>query len=343
MAPKQSPKPVRGVFERVPGSGQWWIRYVDANGKLHREAIGPRPLAIKMHAVRKAEVAEGRHLPGRRNARVSEAVDGYLGSLSATAGHKDAARYAEFWRAALGESPLRTVTGPDVDRAIAPKRAAVSDQTVYHYLAFLRSTYSWAIKAKWIEGNPVRDARWPKLNNARVRYLLDEEETRLRAQVPAHHWPVVAFAMYTGLRASEQWGLTWGDVDMRAATVTVRKSKSGKARHVELNDTSLAILRKLPRSLTDDRVFTVNQRNFVKRVFDKAVDRAGIENFRWHDLRHTFASRLAIIGVDLREIMELLGHASLTMTMRYAHLAPGARRRAVKHLNGWHERTVANG
>ncbi len=342
MAPREA-KSVRGVYERPAGSGRWWIRYADATGKIRREAIGARALAIKLVAIRRGEVAEGRHLPGRRNARVSEAVAGYLGSLGGVASHRDAARYAEFWRVAMGEVLLRNVTGPDIDRAIEPKRASVSDQTVSHYLAFLRSAYAWAIKARWIEANPVREARWPKLNNSRVRYLLDEEEARLRAEVPGRHWPVIAFAMYTGLRAGEQWGLVWQDVDLRAATVTVRRAKSGKARHVELNDTAVEILRKLPRKLGNDHVFTMNRQNFIRRVFDDAVERAGIENFRWHDLRHTFASRLAILGVDLREVMELMGHASLTMTMRYAHLAPGARRRAVKHLNGWHERTVANG
>ena len=129
-------------------------------------------------------------------------------------------------------------------------------------------------------------------------------------------------------------------MDLANSVVTIPLSKSGLTRHVFLNRTALAILQAQPSRLKSPYVFAsatgetpLHPKNFLNRHFLPAVKRAGIVDFRWHDLRHTFASRLTMAGGDLRTVQELMGHQTITMTMRYAHLAPSHLREAVQRIS----------
>ncbi len=178
-----------------------------------------------------------------------------------------------------------------------------------------------------------------KENNERVRYLTEEEEIRLNQHFPEEHWPKVEIAIHTGLRRAEQFNLRWLDINFKTRIITVRESKSGEARHVSMNDRALEILRSLPSRLKSDWVFSsetgktpLNPNNFINRVFAPALKKAKIEDFHWHDLRHTFASRLTMAGVDLRTVQQLMGHKTITMTLRYSHLSPAHTLEAVNKL-----------
>ena len=144
----------------------------------------------------------------------------------------------------------------------------------------------------------------------------------------------------TRLRQSEQFGLRWENVDFQTGIITVPRSKHGEKRHVPMNDTAREILRSLPSRMKSAYVFPsatgetpIDPCNFIARVFRKALNKAGVEDFRWHDLRHTFASRLVTAGVDLRTVQELLGHKTIMMTLRYSHLSPAHQLEAVQRLN----------
>jgi integrase len=151
----------------------------------------------------------------------------------------------------------------------------------------------------------------------------------------------VVVALHTGLRRGEQFRLRWSEhVDFTTGIVTVADSKSEEPRHVPMNDTVRAVLRALPSRLKSRWVFPsetgetpLDAQNFVNRVFLPALRRAKIGDFHWHDLRHTFASRLVMAGVDLRTVQELLGHKTLVMTLLYAHLSPEHQLEAVQRLN----------
>jgi integrase len=179
-----------------------------------------------------------------------------------------------------------------------------------------------------------------KENNARVRYLNEEEEARLREQIGEEEWPLVAVAMHTGLRLSEQLHLEWEYVDFVAGILTVPRSKSGETRRVPMNDTVREILRTRPSRLKSKYVFPsqtgetpIDGRNYMNRVFLRALKRAKIEKFTWHCLRHTFASRLVMAGADIRTVQELMGHKTISMTLRYSHLSPEHQLAAVQRLN----------
>jgi len=160
----------------------------------------------------------------------------------------------------------------------------------------------------------------------------------IRADYPGHE-PEFDIALHTGLRRSEQYRrISWRDVDFERQDLYVPRSKNVRARHIELNDTALSAFRELYRRTGGKDPIFANQRNgervlSARHWFDDAINKSGIGGFTWHDLRHTFASRLVMMDVSLRHIVDLMGHATIQMTMKYAHLAPSYRLNAVRKLD----------
>ena len=173
----------------------------------------------------------------------------------------------------------------------------------------------------------------------RVRYLKEDEEHRLRAVLSERddYLPAaVLVSMLTGLRQGELFALTWADIDFTSKTIAVRASnaKSAKVRHVPMNSEVSELLAARRGNDADALVFTHNGHAIAspKTSWGTLMRKANIDNFRWHDLRHTFASRLAMRGIDLYTIKELLGHSSITVTEIYAHLQPHKHHAAIAVL-----------
>ncbi len=178
------------------------------------------------------------------------------------------------------------------------------------------------------KGNAWREARgYPTLPDLRATPYVD----RLR--------PIVLLALNTGMRRGEIFGLSWADIDRKQAVVTVRGAgaKSGKTRHIPLNAEALAVLKGWQKTTGAESglVFPGQDGARVDNIqtsWERLLKAAKISNFRFHDLRHTFASKLVMAGVDLNTVRELLGHSDLKMTLRYAHLAPEHKAQAVAKL-----------
>lgn len=249
------------------------------------------------------------------------------------------------------------VTG---DRAVA-KATAARD------LACLRSALSKAVEWKLLERNPLLGLRQKSAEPRKVvRFLSADEEVRLRkalverdqqlanARASGNRWrtdrnaplmreipaggyadylsPIVLLAINTGLRRGELLSLTWADIDLDARMLTVRaeNSKSGRQRHVPLNTEAHAVLAQWANQThAPGRVFGVAS---VKKAWGALLARASIDDFRFHDLRHHFASKLVRAATDLNVVRELLGHSTIAMTLRYAHLCPGTLAAAVAKL-----------
>jgi site-specific recombinase XerD len=333
----------RGVFERPRGSGSWWVRYADEQGQIHREKAGPKSMAIRLYTRRKAEVAERRFFPERfrrRDVLLADFIRDYLARIQGTLrSYVDLERHGRVWQAALGDRSLRQVVAGDVQRHIAKRLTEVRPASVNRELAFLKRTYNVAIADGLLETNPVRQVKLLQENNARVRYLTDVEEVRLRAETGETRWPIVALALNTGLRRGELFCLRWENADFTTSVLTIPRTKAGRTRHVPMNAEVRAILGALESRLRSPYVVPsakgstpLDAHNFICRVFAPALRRAGIHDFRWHDLRHTFASRLVMRGVDLRSVQELLGHTDIKMTLRYSHLSPAHLLAAVERL-----------
>lgn len=194
------------------------------------------------------------------------------------------------------------------------------------------------------------DAREARLREERARYnqWLAERGKPLLPDLQGvpfadYFKPMVLLALNTGIRRNALLSLVWGDVDLHNRFLLLRaaSAKSGKTSYVNLNKTALEVLevwRNQAKNTAPTALVFPSPKNGQKMdncnsAWERLLKEAGIEGFRWHDMRHDFASRLVMAGVDLNTVRELLGHADLKMTLRYAHLAPEAKQRAVEKLD----------
>ncbi len=225
------------------------------------------------------------------------------------------------------------VYGTDDDK----KERKRSLATVNNHLRALSKIFSLALDAELVDSNPCFKVRKFKPNNRRLRVLSDDEEIELLARLKVNDVirTITLFALNTGLRRGEIFNLQWPDVDLERARIIVRKTKSCQERFVPMNRTIRELLLSLVRA--SDHVFpsprTGGRLVDLKKGFSRAVHEAGITNFRFHDLRHTFATRLADAGTDVFTLKEILGHADVKTTMIYVHVSREAGRRAVEKLD----------
>ena len=183
----------------------------------------------------------------------------------------------------------------------------------------------------------VRKVKQLKGENKRLRYLSEEEAQRLINNCEGYLKAIVITALNTGMRKGEILGLTWDRVDLKNRIILLDKTKNGERREIPVNDTLFQALSGLTRHIKTDYVFynmeTLKLYYDIKRSWSTALKKSHILDFRFHDLRHTFASRLVMSGIDLTTVKELLGHKSITMTLRYSHLASSHIQNAVKVLD----------
>ncbi|MEJ2325947.1 MAG: site-specific integrase [Chromatiaceae bacterium] len=257
----------------------------------------------------------------------------------------------DWWRSEYGHLTLADLT-PAVlaearDKLLATpsKRGEMlSPAYVVRHLAALSHAFSVAVKEwGWLEDNPLRKVKKPKEPRGRVRFLSDEERERLlqacRESASPDLYPAVVLALSTGARQQEILGLRWPQVDLTRKVAILHDTKNGERRVLPLSGAALDLLRERSkvRRLDSELVFPGRTRNpkpvDLRTPFETALKRAGIEDFRWHDLRHTAASYLAMGGASLAEIAEILGHKTLAMVKRYAHLSDSHVAGVVERMN----------
>ena len=342
---------IRGVYEKVKDSGIWWIRYADCNGNKRREKVGRRSDAVTLLAVRKTEKLQQIKLPtqARQSMLFSELLDDALEHSKAENGERSTNELKlkiERLRPERGSRKVKDITKQDIVRWLQSETVARrwTLATANRWQACFSLVFRVAVDNEKVALNPASRIRRKAENNQAVRYLIREEEGRIRAALAtrsASCLPAFIASLHTGLRASEQWNLTWSDIDLERKTLTVRKQKSGKGeRHIRLNQVVVAALEGLRKDADIDGVPSgvpfLNSRGTPMTThrdwFDPAVEEAKVPNYSWHKNRHTFASRLAMGSVDIRTIAQLMGHGTIQMTMRYAHLSPDHNQSAVDRL-----------
>jgi integrase len=212
--------------------------------------------------------------------------------------------------------------------------ASVKEGTVHRELSVLRAILNKAHREERLAVVPP----FPRVKNSkgRCRWLTVDEERRLLEAAAPHLRALIGIAIDTGGRRSELFKLNWRNVDLERGFLTFTDTKNGEDRSVRLTDRALRILASL-NPKTEGAVFTYGGRPIknVKTGFGLARKRAGLSDFRFHDLRHTFASRLVQRGIPIYEVMHLTGHKSVSMVQRYAHLAPDYQDKAIKALNSF--------
>jgi integrase len=226
---------------------------------------------------------------------------------------------------------LRSLSCQDVARFKATRSVQVKPGTVNRELACLRTILNKAVEWGRLESNPAVSVKNLREPPPRERILTDAEASRLINKAAPHLKPIIMVLLNTGMRRGEALALRWEEVDFNKGFIHIGDSKSGRSRNVPMNVAVFGTLHELRDcSLAEDLVFGGIKE--IKRSFHTACERAGIKDLRLHDLRHTFATRLVMLGVDLVTVSRLLGHSSITMTMRYAHPTPENMRRAVEKL-----------
>ncbi len=215
--------------------------------------------------------------------------------------------------------------------------------TVNGYLATLRHAFTLAVTEwQWLEDSPVRRVRRLGEPRGRVRFLSEEERTHLLHACQTSHnrllYPVVVLALATGARKMELLRLTWADVDLTRARITLHHTKNRERRVLPLAGLALEEVQKLAkvRRLDTPLLFPRadgRQPIDIRYAWAQALQEAGITDFRFHDLRHSAASYLAMSGASLAEIAEILGHKTLQMVKRYVHLSEAHTAGVVARMN----------
>lgn len=212
--------------------------------------------------------------------------------------------------------------------------------TVNRLLAAIKHMFTKACEWEMITEETLKRVHKVKFlheNNKRLRYLTKEECQSLINACDKHLKPIVIAALNTGMRRGEIFSLNWNNIDLKHGFILLEKTKNGDRREIPINDTLKRTLQGLARRLDIPSVFcdhsTGKRYTDIKHSFNSACRRAGIHDSHFHDLRRTFASHLIMAGVDITTVKELLGHKTLTMTLRYAHLAPSHKVKAVDILD----------
>jgi len=327
----------RGIFEKVPGSGVYWIHWYDAQGRRHREKAGTKSAAIHLYRKRKTQALEGCKLPEKLRRAPVLFREIAQDALEYSNHHKRSVRDDRCRMSKLlewfSDRAAESLTPPEIEAWFQSENWSAG--TWNRYRSLLSLIYRLAIRAGKLKENPAPLVRHKTESSGRLRFLSPEEDSKLRTailQLFPEHLPEFELALHTGLRRSEQYLACWVDVNFGRRVLTVPVDKPGRTSHVPLNASALhALAELLGRTANSGSVCggICSPRSW----FERAVDAAGIKDFRWHDLHHTFASRLVMSGADLRTVAELLRDSSLTMVMRYAHLAPDYRLAAVERMH----------
>jgi integrase len=305
------------------------------------------------------EMRAGRYLKTQASMKhtVAEMIERYRSDVlpqksSTTQGPQDT--QLRWWAEELGHllisdvSPSVVVDARDqLTRSDTKYRRRRSPSTVVRYLAALSHCFTIAIKEwGWAEKNPVSNVTKPSEPNRRVRLLSDEERNRLleacRESRNRYLYSITVLALSTGMRKSEILGLTWDRVDFDRGMVVLRPehTKNNDGRAVPLAGRAREELRKL----ADDKIRPLSNLVFpapsspeqpvdIVSAWRSAIERAQIEDFRFHDLRHSAASYLLMSGATLGELAEVLGHKTLQMVKRYSHLSDQHASKLVERMN----------
>ncbi len=334
-----------GLYKR---GALWWMRF-SIQGKQIRKSTGTsdRKLADRVYKKVLGEIAEGDwfdRFPGEEKT-LSELFSKYLEEHSKpNKAGKSYVRDRAIAARMLQEFGDLTLTEIPVEQIFEYKKKRraenVAPATLNKELSFLRHVFEMAVIWEWLSSNPAARIPREKVKNRMERWLTEEEEEKLLNACPEWLRDMVIFSLNTGFRQNEMVSLTWKQVDLNRQTILFWEQKNNGRDTLPINDKTADLLKKIRkvRSLSSTHVFLTSTgtpfiaRNLI-RSFSIALEKAGIENFRWHDLRHTFATRLIHAGVDLYTVQRLGRWRSLSMVMRYAHHSVESLRTGMEAVN----------
>jgi site-specific recombinase XerD len=334
------------MFKR---GGVWRIN-LRWNGKRIQKSLGTisKKLAEQIEAKIKAQLAEENYFdkPIGANKTVAQMMERFIVEHAPKVSSNMQLSYKTSLKNLLpyfGEMPITEVTPKKITSYKQQRRVnGVTPATINRELACLSKAFNIAFKEwEWVKENPLLKVSKEKENNERDRCLMADEEPKLLLCSPAWLRDIVVYALNTGKRKNEILSLEWPEVDFSRRVVTVINSKNGAKRTIPLNHTVCELLERTWKARNQNIRYVfpsyagskISAGN-LNRAFKKSLKKAGIKDFRFHDLRHTFATRLVQSGVDIYRLQKLLGHKTLRMVCRYAHHNSESLRDSVEVLDG---------
>jgi integrase len=318
-------------------SGSWEYRFL-YKGREYRKRFSSRQLAERAEARKRSELAGGVNVEERMTFADAAHLFFEKHSKPNKRSWVDDRGRIRVLNEFLGEKRLADITPEDIqDMRTELKRRGLVTRTVDLYHALVKAIINKMILWRKYTGvNPAMLVQLEAKSVARIRFLNAGDIARLLEHAHRELQPYILGALHTGMRRGELVDLRWRHVTLAIGDIFVERSKSGKARHIPINSALQGLLHGLwgGGKGPDEPVFGARTVHFVSHQFKLACRRAGLVNVRFHDLRHTFASQLAMAGVSIFHICKWLGHASVTTTEKfYAHLSPASGREYLECLN----------
>lgn len=346
--PKGKKRDRDGVYQRKDRPGTWWGSWIDASGKRRQRKLQAHTLT------------QARSLLNAEKARVEKIRTlGYVPPSEESLGavckrflkHQKARLTPAAFKREQGilekhiqpffepDTKLKTIRRVDVQRYVTHRSGEVSPGSVLKEFNCLKHLFALAVEWELILANPAQGIKPPKAPPGRVRYLQPGELRAVLEACPGWLRPIAGLAFATGMRRGEILGLRWLDVDVKNSRVMLPQTKNNEARIVYLNELALRALSAVPAAdgaKPTDRIFIEEQMTpeNVSLAFLRACRAAEIQDFRFHDTRHTAASWMRMKGADIHTVAVVLGHKDLRMAARYQHLSPAHLSDAVKLLDG---------
>jgi len=321
----------------------WWIRYADLSGVIRRESSGSTSYEVAANLLtdKRKELKDGKDPKKVGNFTFEDLCVAYERGLNHQKYLDTKRSFIKFFRAEFDSMQLKHFN----TRIVEDWRSKMLSRcrtvaTANRYLACLHHMFTKAEEYEMVTLEVLQKVRRVKLlpeNNERVRFLSKDECKRLISVCTDDIKPIVIIALNTGMRKNEILTLQWNkNIDLVHNLISINKTKNNQRRDIPINTTVKQTLQGMVRPIDQLYVFVRKGGQPYKTInkkFWQARDKAGLKDFRFHDLRHTFASQLIMAGADIMTIKELLGHKSLRMTLRYTHLAPSMKTNAVEALD----------
>lgn len=360
---------MRGIYEKVKGSKDFYIRYT-VDGLRHREHVGRHAAAVEALVNRRREIREGRFIAPHSESRITfeDLAEKMLLDKADRARAKTIitnrsclrrilrARNSKCLELKIGPMQVHTITSAQLNELLralktpeprdgkrekgchTSKPGEISGPALNGYRWLLMSIFDYGITHKYLRENPVTETRAYAKHEGIVRYLTADEEKSIRTTMREWNPEMEAefdLTLNAGLRRGELFHLTWDLVDLDRGILTVPPEGKTGRRFIPINSAARQAIEVLHRQSDGSRYVayrTEAETDSRNERFQRIVRRAGVLKFRWHDIRHTFASRLVMAGVDLRTVQQFMGHKSIVTTMRYAHLSPEHGKAAIERL-----------
>lgn len=326
----------RGVVEKPVGSGKWWAR-ICAGGRERWVRCDTKSQALVTYGRLKAEAREGRLFKKEVAIPFRQLAQAYEATVDANRRGRegDDRSRIQRWIGAFGDQDAKAIIPAQVQGVLnGMLKDAYAPATVHRHLVVLKAILNSVEGLESLLVTIRKKVKRPQYDNELLRQLDHDQESALLDQLPIRFHPIVLAALNTGLRQGELLRLVWSDVNPESGVVNIRKTKSGKPRRVPMNSIVQRVLTELKATTLPkpgDRIFLHDAR-YLRRAFERAIKTAGLTPFRFHDLRHAFASRLSASGCNDRTIMDLGGWSSPRMLKRYVTHAPAHLWQAVEGL-----------